>query len=156
MSELKNLKDMNLLFKDRLDLQKEFQKWAKENNVAEVPMSVIGWFAPKQTELLRQEAIKWVKDFQQINEEYRKLLVGSGETRMEKLDLFIDKCHEWFNKIDEKFPFLCRSCMTYNYETPGGNNHLRQKINCEIMYQGIRMTFFTLMHIFNIEDEDLK
>ena len=153
MTELKTLKDMNLLFKDRSDLQEEFRKWAKKNHVAEVPMSVIGWFAPKQTELSRQEAIKWIKEFQEINEEYRQVVVGGDAKKREK---FIKNYHEWFKKIKDKFPFLYTDCMSFNYAVPRGENLLREKINCEIIYDGIRMVFFTLMHIFNIEDEDLK
>ena len=147
MTELKTLKEIELkpvVLRDTTKKDMKKQKWDLERGVKQFK------------DQLRQEAIKWIKDFQQINEDYRKLLVGDGEARMEKLDLFIDKCHEWFKKIDEKFPFLYRNCMTYNYEIPRGEEHLRRKINCEIMYQGMRMTYITLMHIFNIEDEDLK
>ncbi len=100
---------------------------------------------------LKQEVIKWIKEFQDINEEYRAVLVG-GDNK--KLKSFIDNCHEWFNKVDDKFTFLERSVNMFNYNTT--DNYSRRKINCEILYHGIRMVYFTLMHIFNITDEDLK
>lgn len=41
------LKPGKLLFTKRLFLQKEFLKWAKNNNVSPEPMSVIGWLNTK-------------------------------------------------------------------------------------------------------------
>ncbi|KKL24182.1 hypothetical protein LCGC14_2417900 [marine sediment metagenome] len=44
-----------LLFSDRLNLEKEFLKWAKENNVVVRPMAVIGWFHPKIQNKFKKE-----------------------------------------------------------------------------------------------------
>ena len=44
-----------LLFKDRLDLEKQFLKWAKENNVKICPMSFIGWYSGKYKQSLKKE-----------------------------------------------------------------------------------------------------
>ncbi len=45
----------------------------KKNNVAEVPMSVIGWVAPRLNNNLKQEAIKWIKAIRKEKEEIAKL-----------------------------------------------------------------------------------
>ena len=59
---LKTLKDIELLFSDRIKLANEFELWAKENKAENCTLNIITWFQTKLFKCQRQEAIKWIKE----------------------------------------------------------------------------------------------
>ena len=98
--KLKTLNDFDLLFKDRSDLQEEFRKWAKKNNVAEVPMSVIGWFSAKfKTQFKQELGIKYIKVLQSIQD--RMVEISGTKHRLITIDAQIEILTRIFNITKE-------------------------------------------------------
>ncbi len=67
---LKTLKDTQLFFKTRFDLEKEFLDHASKRNLKICPMNVIGWVQHKIKGRIRKEAIKWINTWNRSSIDY--------------------------------------------------------------------------------------
>jgi len=101
MTELKTLNDITLYFKERKDLEKIFLDWAAAHQAKNCPMNVIVWFTPKFREMLKQEAIKWVKE---DIEDYRKINLNlpQGEPGRVIHNFIVQQRQKWKDRFNLK------------------------------------------------------